>query len=276
MRKWTIAVLALTCASCATAAKKTEGDCFCASDPLATQNVTRLAMGTDKFVDLAFEPGRGGVFVGNPNVLAATVAKAGNRNQLVLQPLKPGATNVTAMDRTGDIKYQAQFQVSAVDLNDLSSQIHELLKDTPNASVKLLKDKVVIDGELLTIAQCGRIATIVGNASYSPYVLNLTRLSPQFFVELAARTQEEIRKQSPSVSARSVNGQIWLEGNVDTLDQANRAAKVASLMLPEILPADPLDQGAGDDLEKVPARRLPPRPLVQNFLTIGKQATPSP
>jgi Flp pilus assembly secretin CpaC len=274
MRKWIIAILTLTFVSCATPGKKAEADCACANDSLTEAKITRLPIGTDKFVDLPFEPAHAGIFVGNPDVLKATIAKAGNRVQLVLQPLRAGATNVTAMDSKGEIKYQGQFQVSAIDLNDLANQLIELLKDTKNANVKLLKDKVVIDGELLTVAHASRIAAIIGNDTYAPHVLNLTRLSPQFFTDLAARAQEEIRKHAPTASVRAVNGQLWLEGKVDTTDQANQAAKVASLMLPDALPEDPLVESAGGSElggkpgAKPSAKVLPPRAMVQNFLTI--------
>jgi len=179
------------------------------------------------------------------------------------QPLKAGSTNVTVMDAKGEIKFQQQFEVSSVDLVDLSNQLLGLLKDTPGASVKLLKDKVVIDGELSAIASASRIFAITNNPTYSAHVLNLTRLSPQFFTALAASANDEIKKQFPGASVRMMNNQLWLEGKVETKEQSSKAEKIASLLLPEVLPGDPLT-------ESPTAETLTSRPRVQNFLTVGK------
>jgi pilus assembly protein CpaC len=67
------------------------------------------------------------------------------------------------------------------------------------------------------------------------------------------------------VKTRVVNGVILLEGTVDNIDQARRAAKVALIYMPELRPGNPLTTASKP--EAVGLQQ--PRSLIQNFIVVN-------
>jgi pilus assembly protein CpaC len=106
---------------------------------------------------------------------------------------------------------------------------------------------------------------VISDKTYSDVVLNLVTLSPLALQVLAKRMQEDINTFAANVRTRVVNGMIFLEGQVDSADQANRAAKIATLYLPEVRPASQLDKDQT-------AQHGQSRNVVQNFLVINPPA----
>jgi pilus assembly protein CpaC len=224
-----------------------------------------LTTGEDKTIDLDFTPFADpdkSIVVGNPQVVGRTLITLGDKRQLVLKPLKSGETTVTVRDTEGNLRLVLSVRVTGNNLLRISGELRDLLRDIEGLEIRVVGPKVILEGELLVPTDYGRMVAVIQDRAYADYVMNLATLSPLAMQVLARRIQEDVNTFATNARTRVVNGVIFLEGTVDTIDQANRAAKIASLYLPEIRP--------GNQLERDPtAQRLPARPLVQNFLIIN-------
>ncbi len=234
------------------------------SEGVSDKRYLLLSTGEDKAVDLDFEANAGanGISYGNPQVLTTTLVKIGEKRQLIFKPLKAGETTVTIRDNDGTIRLIFIVRVTGSNLLRIASEIRNLLRDVEGLDIRIVGPKVVVEGEVLVPADYGRLLTVIQDRTYSEFVLNMSTLSPLSMKFLSEKIQEDIVSFAPNVTTRVVNGMIFLEGTTDNIDQAKRAASVASLYLPDLRP--------GSFMEKDPSvQRLAPRSLIQNFIIVN-------
>lgn len=223
-----------------------------------------LSTGEDKLVDLDFEANlsANGISVGNPKVVATTLVRVGEKRQIVFKPLSAGETTVTVRDGDGNVQVIFEIDVAPSNLVKVAEQLQELFKDIEGLNIRVVGQKVILDGEVLVPNDYGRMLNVIQDGAYKDLVLNLTSLSGIALQILSKKIQQDINVFAPNVRTRVVNGQVWLEGTVDNFDQARRSALLARLYLPDLRP--------GSALERDPnVQRLPPRSLVQNFIVIN-------
>ncbi len=236
------------------------------SEGVADRRKLLLTSGEDKTVDLDFnvEGGPNGITVGNPQIAMTTLVRVGEeRKQIIFKPLKAGETSVTVRDPDGSIKLIFDVVVTGNNLLRRAGELRDLLRDIEGINIRVVGQKVVIDGEVLVPADYGRLLSVVTDKSYVDLVLNLATLSSYAIQILSKRIQEDINTFAAQVKTRVVNGMIFLEGTVDNADQARRAVEVARLYLPEVKPGNPL-------IAKDPtAQVMPARSLVVNFLVVN-------
>lgn len=238
------------------------------SEALADRRTIRLTTGEDKIVDLDFQPASDqnkGVIIGNPKVVTYTLVSLGDKRQIVFKPLSSGETTVTLRDSEGTIQSIFTVRVTGSNLLRVAGEIRDLLRDVEGLNIRIVGQKVVIEGEVLTPNDYAKLLTITQDKVYQDLVINMTGLSPLGLQFLAKRIQEDINTFAPNVRTRVVNGLIFLEGTVDSQDQANRSAKIALLYMPEEKPGNPMERDPT-------VLRAPPRSPIQNFIII--QAPP--
>ncbi len=222
-----------------------------------------LTTGEDKTVDLDFDAkmDAGAVSIGNQAVVTATLAKTGDKKQIVFKPLKAGESTVTIRDNEGNIGIIFTVRVTGTNLLRIKSEIADLLRDVEGITIRIVGPKIVLEGEVLVPADYGRIFTVISDKTYVDFVLNLTTLSPLAMQFIANRIQADVQAFAPEVHARVVNGMIFLEGTTNSIDEANRAATIASLYLPSVTPLSLL--------EKDTSAHTMNRPLVKNFIIVN-------
>ena len=228
-----------------------------------------LNKGEDKVIDLDFDAqfDKDGILVGDPTKVVPHFVVLGDKKQLVLRAASDGLTNITIRDTSGVVRLIIEVQVkipkSNTDLMDLATQMRMLLKDVEGIDIKIVGDKIVIDGELLTPADYGRLTVLLEKGSpYADKVINLAILSPIALGILAKRIQADINGFAPEVRTRVVSGKILLEGSVDSGDQARRALKVALVYVPDVRLRPQLVR----DPQSIPNEEA----LVQSFLRINE------
>lgn len=234
----------------------------------ADQRSLLLTVGEQKTIDLDFAPpsdaeekGRG-ILVGNPDLVLARTVRMGDQYQLLLIPKKAGDTKITMRDQFGTIQLVLNTKVTGSNLLRVAEEFKELLADIEGVQIRVVGQKVVIDGEILVPADYGRLLTVITDPSYTDLVLNLATVSPLGLQIIAKKIQEDVTGFAPNVTTRVVNGIIFLEGSVDNLEQRDRTAEVALLYIPELFP--------GPQLEKDPTvRRLAGRSLIKNFIRVN-------
>jgi pilus assembly protein CpaC len=222
-----------------------------------------LTTGEDKPVDIDFEvASANAVSVGNPKVVATTLVKIGEKRQLVFKPLSTGETNVTLRDQNGDIKLIFAVRVTGSNLLTVASEIRDLLRDIEGLDIRIVGSKVIVDGELITPNDYGRLITVVNDKAYADFVINLAQLSNKAMAAIAKRVQQDVNSFAPNVTTRVVNGVVFLEGTVDNIDQARRAKDVAQIYLPDVRPNTLLENTR--DIHVMSGRTL-----VQNFIIVN-------
>jgi pilus assembly protein CpaC len=228
-----------------------------------------LTTGEDKVVDLNFDANvsANGVSIGNPKIVAVNIVRVGEEQQVVFKPLAAGTTTVSVRDTDGTVRLIFTVQVNPTDLLKVASELRELLRDIDGIEISIRGSRIFIDGEILVPNDYGRLYNVLENKN-SPYaglVVNLVTLSPVALTLLTKRIQEEVQKFAQNVTARVVNGQVWLEGSVQELGEARRAKNVAELYLPPIRPLT--------DLERAEAQKeaasLKRGVVVQNFIAVA-------
>ncbi len=234
------------------------------SESKADKRHVLVTTGEDRAVDIDFDVDREkGISIGNLQVVAVTLVKIGDQRQIVFRGLKSGETTVTFRDEYGTLRLIFKVTVTASNLYRRAAELHELLKDIEGIEIRVVGQKVVIDGEVLVPADYGRLVSVISEDVYKGFVLNLATMSMMSLQTLAKRIQDDINAFAPNVKTRVVNGLILLEGTVDNLDQANRAKEVAKIYLPEVRPTHQLVQKDSGNAQVIS------RSLIQNFIVIN-------
>ncbi len=230
-----------------------------------------LTTGEDKAVDLDFEANAGanGITIGNPQLVATTLVKAGEKRQVVFKPLKAGETTVTVRDLDGTIRLIFRVRVTGSNLLTIKSQLRELLRDIEGVETRIVGSKIIVEGEVLVPQDYGKLVTVIQDSSYANVIINLTTLSPLAMQFLAKKIQEDVNSFAANVKTRVVNGIIFLEGTVESPDLAKKALTIANYYLPELRPGNILERAKDPE----PQRPLQARPLVQSFIVV--QAPPA-
>lgn len=236
------------------------------TEALADRRRLLLTTGEDRSVDLDFDANLGpnGISIGNPQVVATTLVKIGEKKQLVFKPLKSGETTVSVRDGDGNLRLIFTVRVTGSNLLRVAGEIRNLLRDVEGIDIRVVGSKIAIEGEVLVPSDYAKYVTVIQDSSYDKLVIPMVSLSPLAMQVLAKKIQDDVNTFASNVKTRVVNGVIFLEGTVDSKDHADRAAKVAFLYLPELRPNHPLEQAKEGVL-----RLNPPRSLIQNFIVIN-------
>jgi pilus assembly protein CpaC len=136
--------------------------------------------------------------------------------------------------------------------------------------MKIMGDRIVIDGEVVVLNDLNRLYTVVSDSTYANQVLLLVGVSPVGMQIMAERIQAEINK--PNVKVRPFNGLFLVEGQVDNAEEGRAVLDIARSMLagfavPKISPGavdlkGPIDVKAAVPKDPIVARLTiaPPKP----------------
>ena len=200
---------------------------------------------------------------GHKDVVSSTVVKIGNtRRQIVFHGLKSGETTVILRNTAGEVVAFYKLLITPVDFFELGRSLSKLLERYSGIRVERAGDRLAVVGFAETPEDYGDMLAAVTSRAYADYVINQVRLSPQYWVRLAAKAQVEASKVWPHVQVRPMENFLLLEGSVPDQETGARVGEKVKLLLPGALPGDRIQ-------EKDPAAKLlPPRSLIQNFLKI--------
>ncbi len=106
------------------------------------------------------------VIVGRSNILTASVLATGD---VVLVARSPGHTSLSMLDANGKAE-RWSIRVVPVDMQHLAREISGFLGQMPNVSVRVLGDKVIVDGTDLSESQLFKLGTL---EKHYPQVVNL-------------------------------------------------------------------------------------------------------
>jgi pilus assembly protein CpaC len=246
------------------------------SESSAYQEEVLLIVGLQKTYDLKFEPCTvGGSYeecmkVANPSLVKVQFEP--QRKQLVFTPLKKGETTLTLRNEDGDIALKLNMVISESNLTRRVQELKDLLRDIEGIEIKVVADKIVIDGEVIVVSDLNRLYAVISDSAYKDLVLNLVTVSPIGYQMIAQKMQQEIN--NPNVKVRVLNGYFILEGQVESEAQARQAEAVArGLLQGYTLPTYNL-QGPNTPIEIIQNKPGKSGPIINRLAIAPKKPKP--
>ncbi len=177
-------------------------------------------------------------------------------------PTKEGVGTVIIKDRNTDrIIYQMTVEVRKTDLRRVAREIQSLLSTVEGISVRVMNNRVVVDGQILLPSDMKRIHSVV--KQYGNLATTLVTLSPIAQNKIAEIIERDIN--NPEIYVRAVNGKFILDGMANSPEERARAEIIAKMYVPDVV----VDEAVAD--KRVLERRTD---VVVNLIKI-KEAAPA-
>jgi len=173
-----------------------------------------LGIGTQKVLTV---PGLSRIAVGDPSV--ADVKTVGN-NQVLVVGAGEGKTTLLIWQSGGRRKSYA-VSVKKQDPNETINEIRNLLGNTEGITVRLLGDRIYLDGRAYSAQDAERLQKIL---SLYPGVQSLVKVTPNAKELIAQNLNEAFQKYGlPNVQANVVGSSVFLEGTVESPQDLQKA-----------------------------------------------------
>lgn len=150
-------------------------------------------------------------------------------------PKKEGFGIITLHDKkTGNILAELRVEVRKTDLEKIVREVKALLSEVEGITVKIVNNKVLVDGQVILPRDLFRIAAVI--KQFDNKVTSIATLSPFARKKIAEFIARDIN--NPEVTVRSVNNFIILEGMVENDTEIARILELTSMYLPEVVEQD--------------------------------------
>jgi len=170
-------------------------------------------------------------------------------------PRNPGVGTFILKDKKGRVVYEYTLDVRKTDLEKVAREIQGLLSTIEGISIKILNNKVVVDGEIILPSDMKRIHSVV--KQYLNQATSLVTLSPIAQNKIALFIERKIN--NPEIRVSAVNGKFILEGFANSKEERDKAEIVAKMYVPDII----VDEAVSD--KKVLERKAD---VVVNLINI--------
>ena len=191
---------------------------------------------------------------------------------LRFEPFREGFATLSIIDRRGRTLIRYNLDVRKSRLSKIARELRNLLGSIEGIELKIINNRVVVDGEILLPGDMNRIVSAVSQYNNSE-VRSMVSLSPLAQRKIAQFIERDIN--NPEVQVRVVNGRFILEGTVNSGMEKKQAELVAKMYAPDILTEPAVTGGAllkrgdakaggrGADiiLNLIKVRPSPPRPM---------------
>lgn len=173
-----------------------------------------LGVGTQKVITV---PGIQRVAVGDPNI--ADVRTIGN-NQLLIIGSSEGKTTLLVWKTSGQ-RISYLISVRKQDPNEVISEIKKLLGEIEGVNVRMVGDRIYLDGQAYTQADADRIDQVVGLYGN---VKSFVKIAPNAKKLVAQNLNAAFQKAGlKNVQANVVGSTIFLEGSVESQQDLQKA-----------------------------------------------------
>lgn len=230
--------------------------------PEKSRRYINLIVGLDEHVKMPYMPKKP-KFEGNFRKIT-NLSYAKELKTLRFSPKKAGFATLTIQDHRKRIIAELFLTVRKSNLNTVAKEIQLLLNDIDGIKIRILNNKVMVDGQVLLPKELSRIHDVV--SQYGGQATNIVTLSLVAQRKIAEFIERDIN--NPQIHVRAVNGKFLIEGIANNETEKQRADIIAKTYVPDI----PIDRGAGKGgvIKKIKA------PHVINLLTIRAPERPEP
>jgi pilus assembly protein CpaC len=150
------------------------------------------------------------------------------RKTIRFTPKAPGLATLTIHDRKGEKLFEYRIEVRKSQLTKVVREVRGLLDDIEGISIKIVNDKVVIDGKVLLPRDLNRIYGVI--KQYEGQVSSLVEINPMAQNKIADLIEREIN--NPDIEVRAVNGKFILNGIANSESDKERAEIIAKTYVP--------------------------------------------
>jgi pilus assembly protein CpaC len=151
-------------------------------------------------------------------------------NMLRVNPGTTGVGSVTVHDKkSGKMVFEYRLDIKKSSLDKVAREIKSLLGDIEGISIKIINNKVVIDGQILLPRDMSRIGNVV--MQYPDQAASLVSLSPMAQRKIAEIIERDIN--NPEINVRAINEKFILEGIANSADEKARAEIIAKTYVPD-------------------------------------------
>lgn len=194
-----------------------------------------------------------------------TASFAKDLNVIRFTPKGEGFATLTIHDkRNGKIVAEYRIDIKKSKLDKVVREMRALLGDIEGINIKIVNNKVVVDGQILLPKDLARIYNVV--QQFGDQASSLVTLSPLAQKKIAEFITRDIN--NPEIEVRAVNDKIILQGWAGNEEEKVRAEIIAKTYLPDIVIEAAEEKG-------VIKKRKPANDGVINLIQI-KEAAPKP
>ena len=197
---------------------------FPCSGPLAATlgGTVRLTLGQQTVLDVPAPLEQ--VAVGDPKVVDVKIISEGR--QILITATGKGTTDVLTWDMYGK-QTSTVVQVILKDVRLIRNEVEGILGDIEGVEVRVVGERVVIDGEAYTRRDFERIKTVAG--IYPSEVTLLARMSSSVTRLIASEINRSLMKNGyADVRADGIGSKIFLEGTVLKQEDLDTVDKLAN------------------------------------------------
>jgi pilus assembly protein CpaC len=180
---------------------------------------------------------------------------------LLFQATQEGVATLTIHGNKGQKLYEFRIDVKKSNLTKVAQEMRALLSDIEGISIKIINNKVVVDGQVLVAREMNRIISVV-NQYGEQIASSLVTLSPLAQRKIAQAIQNYIA--NPEITVRAVNDKFILEGLAGSQEEKDKADAIAQMYVPDMVKEAGEKDGTIVKLRKT---------FVLNLITV-KQAPP--
>lgn len=186
-------------------------------------------------------------------------------NTLRFVPQHEGIATLTIHDKQGRIISEFRLDVKKSKLDAVVREIQSLLGDIEGINIRIVNNKVVVDGQILLPRDMNRIYNVI--TQFGDQASSLVTLSPLAQKKIAEFIARDIN--NPEIEVRAVNDKFLLQGVASSEDEKNRAEIIAKTYVPALI----LEKAEQDGVVKRPK---PANDGVINLITVKQAAAPPP
>ena len=225
-----------------------------------------LVVGLDENIEVPYMP-KGYKLEGNFKRFTS-VRYLQNLKTLRFSPKRVGSATLTVQDAKGRIISEFFLTIRQSDLNKIAKEIQLLLSEIDGITVRIINNKVIVDGQVLLPKELSRIYSVV--QQYGNRASNLVTLSPIAQRKIAEYIERDIN--NPQIHVRNVNAKFLLEGIADVgsteenIRERDRAEAIAKVYFPDI----EVVRGEGKVIRRVSSQH------VINLIRIPSEQKPPP
>ncbi len=161
-------------------------------------------------------------------------------NLLRLTPKSEGFGTLTIYDKKNRRKVlEYQVTVKKSNLEKVAKEIRSLIGDIEGVTIKVINNRVVVDGQVLLPKDLSRVFRVV--QQFGDQASMLVTISPLAQKKIAEFISRDIN--NPEIDVRAVNGKFVLSGYANSEDEKAKAEIISKIYVPDIVVEEAEEKG---------------------------------
>lgn len=154
------------------------------------------------------------------------------QNILLFQATQEGTATVSVHDGKDHKLYEFRLTVYKSNLTKVAQEIRALLSDIEGIAIKVINNRVVVDGQVLLPRDMNRIISVVSQYG-DQQASSLVTLSPLAQRKISQAIANDIN--NPEITVRAVNDKFILEGVAADQTEKDRSEAIAQMYVPDLV-----------------------------------------